>query len=179
MYKILLPRFVLRLRNKENLDVDMDEKLLIETAMAVGFAHAAIMEVQDLVYIPEYRKYCEENICGNYKLMPTCPPNCGSSDDMYQHVLKYSKVLVLQTEMRLQKLDRQEYFATQREHNYLLDKLLEKLQLENCLVMSAGPWKKYSCMSAYCIDAAKMAESCNLTCWSNDGVVRYFSSILF
>lgn len=157
----------------------MEDALLIEKAMAAGFKHAAIMAVKDLVYVPGYRKYCEENICGNYNLVPSCPPKCGTSEDMYKQVQKYSKVLVLQTEMVLQKQDRMEYFATQRVHNQLMEQLLEQLQLEDCLVMSAGPWKKYSCMSAYCIDAAKMAEACGMVCWGNDGVVRYFSSILY
>lgn len=157
----------------------MDDNLLIEKAITVGFKHAAVMAVKDLVYVPQYRQYCEENICGNYNRVPTCPPKCGASDEMLEKVKKYSKVLVLQTEMVLERQDRMEYFVTQRVHNQLMDHLLEELQLEDCLVMSAGPWKKYSCMSAYCIDASKMAERCNMTCWGNDGVVRYFSSILY
>jgi len=34
-------------------------------------------------------------------------------------------------------------------------------------------------MSAYCVDAQKMAEAAGMLCWTDDGMVRYFSQILF
>ena len=45
--------------------------------------------------------------------------------------------------------------------------------------MSAGPYKHNSCMSAYCVDAQKMADAVGMQCWTNDGKFRYFSQILF
>ena len=47
------------------------------------------------------------------------------------------------------------------------------------LIMSAGPYKHNSCMSAYCVDAQKMADAAGMLCWTDDGMVRYFSQILF
>ena len=47
------------------------------------------------------------------------------------------------------------------------------------LMMGAGPWKTASCMSAYCVDAQKMADAVHMKCWENDGKIRYFSLILF
>ena len=35
------------------------------------------------------------------------------------------------------------------------------------------------CMSAYCVDAQKMADAVHMKCWANDGKIRYFSLILF
>ena len=46
-------------------------------------------------------------------------------------------------------------------------------------MMGAGPWKTASCMSAYCVDAQKMADAVHMKCWENDGKIRYFSLILF
>ena len=37
-----------------------------ELAKELGFGEAAILPVNDLVVVEEYRKYCEENICGNF-----------------------------------------------------------------------------------------------------------------
>ena len=42
----------------------------------MGFADAAIMDTKDLVFVPEYRQFCEDNLCGNYNLVPACPPTC-------------------------------------------------------------------------------------------------------
>ena len=47
------------------------------------------------------------------------------------------------------------------------------------LMMGAGPWKTASCMSAYCVNAQKMADFVGMKCWENDGKIRYFSLILF
>lgn len=157
----------------------MHEVDLIKQALKMGFAHAAIIDVDELVYVPEYRKYCEENLCGNYNLLPVCPPACGTVEEMHSKILQYKKALVLQTEMVPVRKELSEYKMGKKKHNELMDKLLDELGLQDILVMSAGPWKKYSCMSAYSIDAEKMANSCNMICWGKDGVIRFFSSILF
>lgn len=157
----------------------MLEDVLLTKALAAGFKHAAVIDVNELVYVPEYRKYCEENLCGNYDRLPVCPPNCGTAEEMHLKTLKYKKVLVLQSEMVPVKKELTEYLAGKRKHNELMDKLLLQLKLDDILVMSAGPWKNYSCMSAYSIDAEKMAASCNMICWGKDGIVRFFSSILY
>ena len=39
---------------------------LIKEALSMGFADAAIMDTKDLVFVPEYRQFCEDNLCGNY-----------------------------------------------------------------------------------------------------------------
>ena len=39
------------------------------------------------------------------------------------------------------------------------------------LIMSAGPYKHNSCMSAYCVNAQKMADAVNMLCWIDDGKI--------
>ena len=55
---------------------------LIQEALSLGFANAAVIDVKDLVFVLEYRKFCEENLCGNYDLVPACPPACGTAEEM-------------------------------------------------------------------------------------------------
>ena len=113
----------------------------ISDARSMGFTDAALLPVCELVVVPEYRKFCEQNICGKYGVLPACPPMCGSVEEMGRTMQKYETALVL--------------------------------------MMGAGPWKKSSCMSAYCVDAQKMADAVHMKCWADDGKVRYFSLILF
>ena len=35
------------------------------TAKATGFTDAALLPVRELVVVPEYRKFCEQNLCRN------------------------------------------------------------------------------------------------------------------
>ena len=155
------------------------EKEMTKLALAKGFSAAAVIDADELVYVAEYRKYCEENLCGNYGKLPVCPPACGTPDEMYARIIQYKKALVLQTEFTPNEQSMTEYARGKRLHNQLREKLLPELQLEDYLIMSAGPWKDCSCMSAYSIDATKMAESCGMICWGKDGIFRLFSTVLF
>ena len=70
---------------------------LIKEAKKLGFSDAALMDTKDLVFVPEYRMYCEQNACGCYNVNPACPPESGTVEEMKQRALKYEKTLVLQT----------------------------------------------------------------------------------
>lgn len=39
------------------------------TAKATGFTDAALLPVRELVVVPEYRKFCEQNLCRNYGVL--------------------------------------------------------------------------------------------------------------
>ena len=154
---------------------------LIKTAKELGFSDAAIMDTKDLVFKPEYRVFCEENRCGNYDLNPACPPESGTVEEMKAHALSYEKALVLQT-MQEDMHDSAQYKKDKLLQNKMTEELAEKMKAEgktDILIMSAGPYKHNSCMSAYCVDAQKMADAAGMLCWTDDGMVRYFSQILF
>ena len=151
---------------------------LIKTAKELGFSDAAIMDTKNLVFKPEYRVFCEENRCGNYDLNPACPPESGTVEEMKAHALSYEKTLVLQTMQD----DSMDFKKAKVAHNKLTEALAEKMKEDgktDLLLMTAGPYKHNSCMSAYCVDAQMMADAVGMTCWVNDDKVRYFSQILF
>ena len=151
---------------------------LIKAAKALGFSDAAVMDTGELVFKPEYRRFCEENQCGNYDLNPACPPESGTVEEMKQTALSYEKALVLQT-IQNQDMD---YKKAKLFHNKLTEQLADQMKesgVTDLLIMSAGPYKHNSCMSAYCIDAQQMADAVGMICWSTDDKIRYFSQILF
>lgn len=43
---------------------------LVKEAIDLGFSNAAVMDTKKLVFVPEYRNFCEENRCGCYNLNP-------------------------------------------------------------------------------------------------------------
>ena len=47
---------------------------LVKEAIFLGFSGAAVMDTKELVFVPEYRTFCEENLCGCYNVNPACPP---------------------------------------------------------------------------------------------------------
>ena len=148
----------------------------------MGFANAAIMDTKDLVFVPEYRQFCEDNLCGNYNLVPACPPACGTVEEMHEKALKYEKALVLQTVLKDPVMDPVLFKQAKHAQNILTEQLAKWMQengKEDVLIMSAGPYKNCSCMSAYSVDAQKMADAVGMVCWADDSDVRFFTQILF
>lgn len=155
---------------------------LIKEALSMGFADAAIMDTKDLVFVPEYRQFCEDNLCGNYNLVPACPPACGTVEEMQAKALKYEKALVLQTVLKDPIMDPVLFKQAKHAQNILTEQLARQMQeagKEDILIMSAGPYKNCSCMSAYSVDAQKMADAVGMVCWADDSDVRFFTQILF
>lgn len=141
-----------------------------EEAKVLGFSDAAVMDTDNLVFMPEYRVFCEENACGNYDKNPACPPESGTVEEMKARALKYEKTLVLQTTQD----SLMDYKKAKLFHNKLTEKLSEKMKeagKTDILIMSAGPYKHNSCMSAYCVNAQKMADAVNMLCWTDDGKI--------
>ena len=155
---------------------------LIKEALSMGFANAAIMDTKDLVFVPEYRQFCEDNLCGNYNLVPACPPACGTVEEMHEKALKYEKALVLQTILKDPVMDPILFKQAKHAQNILTEQLAKWMQengKEDVLIMSAGPYKNCFCMSAYSVDAQKMADAVGMVCWADDSDVRFFTQILF
>ena len=155
---------------------------LIKEALSMGFADAAIMDTKDLVFVPEYRQFCEDNLCGNYNLVPACPPACGTVEEMHEKAMKYEKALVLQTVLKDPVMDPILFKQAKHAQNILTEQLAKWMQengKEDILIMSAGPYKNCSCMSAYSVDAQKMADAAGMVCWADDSDVRFFTQILF
>ena len=155
----------------------------VQLAKDFGFTDAALLPVADLVVVPAYRCFCEENLCGTYDVLPVCPPMSGTVEEMTANMRRYQTALVLTIETTPNcYTDKAEQKAAKRAQNILTEQLMDQMRADgqtDLLMMGAGPWKTASCMSAYCVDAQKMADAVHMKCWENDGKIRYFSLILF
>lgn len=100
---------------------------LMQEAILMGFSGAAVMDTKELVFVPEYRTFCEENLCGCYNLNPACPPASGTVEEMKQRALSYEKTLVLQTTQE-DLHDPAEYKKEKLLHNKMTEELAEKMR---------------------------------------------------
>ena len=100
----------------------------VTEAKALGFTDAAFMPVRELVIVPEYRVFCEENLCGNYNVLPACPPASGTVEEMTARVRQYETALVLMVEHTPKDYtDRQEQKAAKRHQNELTEQLINRM----------------------------------------------------
>lgn len=178
----------------------MEWREMTETALEAGFTKAAVMKVSDLVFQGDLRHFCEENLCGNCGSNYSCPPDCGTPEEMEERARKYENALVFQTVYEVEDMSQSKELARlKKEHNKRSRTLIERLESSGIkgLSMLAGPCdlcspcqcvkgqpctyphRKSSCLSAYCVRADKMAEACQMVYWGNGHQVAYFSLYLF
>ena len=67
----------------------MTNEQIIQCAIEEGFVSAAIVDTSEIVFDPVFRPYCAENLCGQYGANYSCPPDCGSPEEMKQKILRY------------------------------------------------------------------------------------------
>ena len=160
----------------------MQEHEIIKLAEEMGFT-AAYIDTADVVQDPSFRKFCEDNLCGKYNANYACPPDCGTVDEVQQRLKAGKRALVLQSIWDIGSYDnKDEIQKSKKTHNAAILRFTETLRQAGhkgfCLGYGgcplcdpckrvnnepcAHPEQKISCMSAYCIDVAKLAEKCNL-----------------
>ena len=160
----------------------MQEQEIIKLAEGMGFS-AAYIDTAEVVQDPSFRKFCEDNLCGKYNANYSCPPDCGTVEEVQQRLKAGKRALVLQSIWDIGSYDnKDEIQKSKKAHNAAILRFTESLRQAGhqgfCLGYGgcplcdpckrvnnepcAHPDKKISCMSAYCIDVAKLAEKCGL-----------------
>ena len=89
----------------------MEEYLIEDMAAEAGFTKAKVIKAEQLVFNADFRRYCEENLCGNYGDNYSCPPDCGSPEQMEARAREYENALVFQTVCEVEDMNSQEELA--------------------------------------------------------------------
>ncbi len=158
-----------------------DLKLLL-LARNAGF-EAALLPAEQVPMDGKFRPFCEENRCGQYNANYSCPPACGTVEEMGQRIRAGKTALVLKSVWPIESYE--DVSAIQhgkRTHNQNMLQLNQQLQAGGsgglcvggsccCLCtpcrMKTGepclyPQLRFSCMSAYCVDVAELAGRCGM-----------------
>lgn len=160
----------------------MQDNEIIKLAEVAGFS-AALIPTGEIVINPEFRKFCEDNLCGKYNANYACPPDCGTVEEVQKRLASGKRALVLQTIWEIGSYENKPaILESKKSHNAMILRFTEKLRqvgvqgfclgyggcplCDPCKRVTnepcAHPDQKISCMSAYCIDVAKLAEKCGL-----------------
>lgn len=179
--------------------MEHQKEVMFTLAQEAGIEHAVWMPVEDLEFDHDLRKYCVQNLCGNYGKNYACPPDCGAPWQMEEKARKYQWALVLQNIYEMKDvMDEEEVRQIRKKHNQLTSRAMKAFRERDYkgLAIMAGPCavcrvckktegaacpfpeQSASCLSAYCIKAEKMAEHCGLTYWCGKNKVAFFSIYL-
>lgn len=175
----------------------------ITRAEELGFTYARILSTEDLVFAPEFRVCCEDNLCGNYGASHSCPPLCGTVEEMIAKTKQYTHGLLLCTETKgVDAYDWEQADLLKADHihrdNMLVRELLGNETLpsgglrifagsctlcETCKAKEGKPCvmpdKMGCCLSAYCINVTAVCEKVEIPIsWDGD-VISFFSMYLY
>lgn len=171
----------------------------VKAAKEEGFTHAVWMRAADLKFDHALRRFCEQNVCGNFGKNYACPPDCGTPEEMEAWTQGYEDVLVLQTVNPVEDWsDPEQVKSVKTRHNRISRNLIERMETEGLggLSMLAGPCtycspcaivegapcrfpgKRSSCLSAYCVVAEDLMKTCGLSYWCGKNVIGYISLYL-
>ncbi len=75
---------------------NLNDEEILTTAKEAGFHNAYLIDASKIIFDYSFRPYCEENLCGQYNNNYSCPPFCGTPEEMKQKIIKHKKALVLQ-----------------------------------------------------------------------------------
>lgn len=175
------------------------EREWIELAEREGFS-AAVLPVCDVPVDAKFRPFCEENRCGQYNANYSCPPICGTPEQMHEKILAGAWALVLKSERAIQGYEDTEGIRKGKgDHNAAMLRLNETLRQKGCAGLCAGgsccslcqpchmtsgepcphPDLRFSCMSAYCIDVAELAKRCGMSfAWDTKKLSIYSMIVL-
>ena len=178
----------------------MNYNEIIELCLREGFGEAEIISTDRIVFDEAFRPYCEENLCGQYGANHSCPPDCGTPEQMKRRVLGYPRALVVRTEWDIDDFSQTDKLReAKRMHNAAMLRVIEVMKSEGhgglmigasgCALCKpckralgepcAHPELQYSCMSAYCIYVKRLAEECGMKYDYENKRLPFFGAYIF
>lgn len=161
----------------------MTHQQMVDAAKKEVFEKAHVIPTDSIVFDSSFLKYCEENLCRNYGANYSCPPHCGTPQQMQDKIMRHKYALVLQSSWKIDDFsDYTPIREAKAHHNSDSLKLAQLFAAEgigglvvgasNCTLCSPcgvslgqkcpHPDIAYSCMSAYCIHVKDLAEKCGM-----------------
>ena len=106
----------------------MNKEELLKLATEAGFT-AAFTTPDQVLQKEEFRVYCEENRCGKYNANYSCPPDCGTVEELRQKVQSEDLIMVVQTiRENVDKTNKEEIIRIRSAHNASILRLMKKFR---------------------------------------------------
>lgn len=106
----------------------MDMQTAINIAKEAGFEVAEPLDPATFAYRTEVRDMCEANKCGLYDKRWTCPPACGTLEDLQERCSRFQNGVLIQSICRMEdEFDVEAMTDTMEENEKAMKKLAELL----------------------------------------------------
>lgn len=175
---------------------------LLDYLQTLGVSRSAHIDTRDIPFNPDFRKQCEQNVCGNYQKNWMCPPNVGDFAELKENALQYKQGIVFQTVHQLEdSFDFEGMQEGMEAQNKILRAFLGWIEENNLLTdfLSLGigpcpvcsrcsildgqecrlPEQAVASVEAYGIDVTSLVKHCGIPYNNGVNTVSYVSLVLF
>lgn len=171
---------------------------ILSLARECGFTHVGELKMEALEFLPEVRDMCSADRCQKYARSWTCPPGCGTLEEVAAKASAYRRGVLLQTTAVLE--DDFDVEAMQRgeeDQKRSFQTFVERLRQEypRCLPMATGgctlcpqctypdapcrfPEKAIPSMEAYGLLVSRVCEKSSLPYYYGPRTLTYTGCVL-
>lgn len=173
-----------------------DEVLAL--AAELGFSHAGPLNTEALRFLPEVRDMCAADKCNHYGRCWSCPPHCGTLEEISEKARRYSRGVLVQSTGRMEDdFDVECMLDTEKLQKERFRALVARVRemYPNCLPMASGACtvcEKCTCpnepcrapalaipsMEAYGLFVSEVCEKSGLAYYYGPQTITYTSCIL-
>lgn len=178
--------------------LNMEQAKLIAIALECGFTHACELNVAALEFLPDVREMCSADLCRSYNRNWSCPPACGTLEEIAKTASSYNCGILVQSTATLEDdfdiETMQETEALQKKRFLKFTKKVRELY-PNCLPMASGactfclectypdapcrfPDKMMPSMEAYGLFVSKVCEQSGMKYYYGPKTITFTSCIL-
>ena len=105
----------------------MNQDAIIQLCQDGIFSSVALINMDEVVFDPSFRPYCEQNLCGKYGANYSCPPECGTPAEMEANMRQYRNALVFQTKWDIDdRYDNAQIKRAKKAHNEAMLRVIER-----------------------------------------------------
>lgn len=119
----------------------LDYPAIIAAGKAAGFQYVAPLKASTIELRQEVRDMCAANTCGKYDKNWSCPPGCGSLEELRARIAGYTEGVLVQSVGELEdEMDGETMMETERRHKATFYRFLDELlpQYPGLLALGTG-----------------------------------------
>ena len=176
---------------------------LVQVALARKADHAAIVRTDQIRFVPEFRKACEQDTCRKYGSNWMCPPGVGPMEELRAQAQSFPQGLFLQTVHPVaSSFDLKAMYAAKHDHDPIFRDILayfqERPAFTRLLALDAGacelcprctylddrapcrfPDLAIPAVEAYGIDVINLEKAAGIPYYHGPKAISYVGLILF
>jgi len=112
---------------------------LLDMALQTGFTHAGVLDIKTIELRQDVRDMCAENLCGKFGKNWSCPPGCGSLEELKNRISEFRQGVLVQTVAQLEdEFDVETMLETERIHKKRFTQLYNTLRQHCTGVLALG-----------------------------------------